>query len=397
MRELEFLEDEDEISQDVFDALFRCPHPEPICPRLVKLTWVADSVFGGDFVHFFSPQLREVRLSSRPGTVFSFAQSISTLPILSLKTLSLSVAGDHTVRGAILSLLKTCPKNLRTLEVTRMNQLCDGSWCRILILLYRLRTLETDQFPPTWTLPATAYFPSLQQATFRGPVAPRWIQFLSESSGQKVPSATGIRPRIVAPHLRKLYLEYEFELDSTFTFPLRMFRNLSALQLKSACSHDVCAFRLTDEDVSQLATQLPELRQLSLGTPCPHNDCMTTVDSLLSLSTHCKELRELRLHFNTRNFARDMKNSIHNALRHTPRPPSRCPLTILDVWQTPLTPDALGADLFPTLIGLVDIFPRLQRIMHRSRSPLDAWGWQRLDAQIASLQEMRTSLPSMFA
>lgn len=398
MRELEFLEDEDEISKDVFDMLLRCPHSEPLCPRLLKLSWVADSIFGGDFVHFFSSQLQEVYLASRPETLFSFSHAISALPVSSLKTLRLSVLGDAAVKEAIFSLFSACPKSLTTLEVSRMDQLRDGTWCRILLPFSRLRGLETDQLPPTLFPPSfPVFFPSLRRARFRGPAASRWIYFLSENSGRMVSSDTGSKPRIVAPFLSHLYCDYDVELDGTFVSCFRVFRNLSALHLGNGCSREMCAFRLTDEDINRLAMQLPGLRQLSLGIVCPHNTCTTTVDSLLVLSTHCKGLHELSIHFSTRNLAQDMKDSFKNPLRRNPCPPLRCPLSVLDVWLAPLPPEALGGEVFPTLAGLVDIFPCLQRIRYSSHSRLNSWGWQQLDAQISGFQEMRESLPAVFA
>lgn len=398
MRELEFLEDEEEISQDVFDILLRCPHSAPLCPRLLKLSWIADSIFGGDFVHFFSPQLQEVYLASRPETLFTFSHAISVLPISSLKTLRLSVLGDGAVREAIFSLLSTCPKSLTTLEVSRMIQLRDVTWCRILLLFSRLRRLETDQFPPTMFPPSfPVFFPALRLAHFRGPAASRWIYFLSDNSGRMVSSDTGSRPRIVAPLLSHLYCDYDVELDSTLISCFRVFQNLSALRLGSGCSRDMCGFRLTDEDISQLAMQLPGLRHVFLGVVCPHNTCMTTVNSLLVLSTHCKGLQELTIHFSTRNLARDMKDSFNNPLRRSSSPPSRCPLSELNVWLAPLLPEALGGEVFPTLAGLVDIFPCLQKIKFSSPSRPKSWGWRQLDAQISSFQEMRASLPVVFA
>ena len=396
MRELEFFKDEDEISQDVFDLLLRYPHSRPLCPRLLKLSWIADSVFGGDFVHFLIPELREVRLVSRPGTIFSFSHAISALPISSVKSLRLSVIADGKSRDAIFSLFKTCPKSLTTLEVVRMDQLRDGSWCRIMILP-RLRSLDTDQFPPSMFPPSCpVFFPSLHQAKFCGPAAPRWIHFLSETCGQKVTSDTGSRPRIVAPRLSRLYCGYDVKLDGTFISCFRIFRNLSALRLANGCTRGSCTFRLTDEDITQFAMGLPGLKQLSFGTPCPRNNCLTTVDSLLTLSTYCKGLRELEIHFNTRNLAQDMKESLNNPLRRNSYPPSRCPLVVLDVGLVPLTADALGRDVFPTLAGLVDIFPQLKGIKYSLAVPGGSWGWGQLAAQLPGFQQMRRSLPAVF-
>jgi len=393
MRELKFLENEDEISQDVFDMLLRSPHSKPLCPRLLKLSWIADPVFGGDFTPFLSPQLQDVYLASRPGALFIFPHAISTLPISSLKSLRLSIIGDEPVREAIASMFKASGRSLTRLKVFRMDQLRDGSWCHI-ISLPRLRSLETDQWPPTIP-PPSLFFPYLQQFTLRGPAASRWLNFLAKESAQGT-SDTGPQPHGVAPRLVQLYCDYEADLDVTFISYFHVFRSLCTLILGNGCSSATgCTFHLTDNDINRLAMELPRLRELSLGDPCMHNTCRTTVNSLLDLSTRCKGLRKLRIHFNTRNFARDMKHSLHNPLRRNSHPPSRCPLAMLDVGEIPLTTKALDKDLFLTLAGLVDIFPRLQMIYcmpssHSSR------GWRELSAQIPSFQEMRRSLPAVF-
>ena len=282
------------------------------------------------------------------------------------------------------------------LKVFRMDQLRDGSWCRI-ISLPRLRSLETDQWPPTIPPPnPPKFFPSLKKITLRGPAASRWLNFLAKESAQGTSSDTGSQPHRVAPRLVRLYCDYEAVLDATFISYFRVFRSLSTLILGNGCSPATrCTFHLTDNDISRLATELPGLRELSLGDPCGHNTCRTTVNSLLDLSTHCEGLRKLCIHFNTRNFARDMRHSLRNPLRRNSHPPSRCPLAVLDVGGIPLTTKALDEDLFLTLAGLVDIFPRLQ-VIHRTPSSLASRGWRELGAQIPGFQEMRKSLPAVF-
>ena len=377
--------------------LLRSPDSKPLCPRLLKLSWVADPVFGGDFAPFLSPQLQDVRLASRSGTRLSFSHSIPAIPISSLKSLRLSIVGDESVREAIASMFKTFSTSLTMLEVSHMDQLRDGSWCRI-IYFPRLRSLETDQWPPTVFPPSLpVFFPSLRQITLRGPAASEWINFLARDSVQRISSDTGPKPRRVAPHLVQLYCDYGVELSITFISHFRIFRNLSTLVLGNGCSHTMrCTFRLTDDAISQLAMELPGLRELSLGVPCVHNTCKTTVNSLLALSTHCKGLRELCIHFNTRNLVRDIKNSFHNPLRRNSHSPSRCPLVVLDVGLAPL-PEPLGEDAFLALAGLVDMFPRLQRIRpYSSYLRTTSWGWLHLSAQIPSFQEMRKSLPAVF-
>ena len=398
MRELEFLEDEHEISQDVFEILLRSPHSKLLCPRLLKLSWIADPVFGGDFIPFLSPQLRDVRLASRPGTLFPFPHAITALPASSLESLHLSIIGDELVKEAIISMFKTFGKSLTTLEVSHMDQLQDGTWCRVM-LLPRLRGLETDQSPPTMFPPCLPiFFPSLRQVVLHGPAASGWIPFMATASIQRVPSVTGTQPRRAAPHLVWLHCDYAEELDASFISHLRVFRNLSTLLLGNGCSRaTMCTFNLTDEDITRLAMELPRLRDLSLGSPCSRNTCRTTVNSLLALSTHCKGLRQLCIHFNTGKLAQDMWDSIHHPLRHNSHPPSRCPLTTLDVGTTPLTAEALGEDVFPTLAGLLDIFPGLKMIKYYTFSSHESRGWRRFALQIPAFQEMRGLLPAVFA
>jgi len=391
MRELKFLENEDEVSQDTFDLLLRGPHSQPLCPRLLKLSWFADPVFGGDFTSFLSPQLRDIHLTSRPGTQFPFAHAISILPISTLESLRLSITGDEPVNEAIAFMFRTITRSLRTLEISGMDQLQDDTW-RSIMFYPRLRSLETDQRPPTFFLPGIPVcFPSLQKITLRGPAASGWIWFLTQTS-----SNAGPQPRRVAPHLVQLYCEYRAELGATLIPHLCVFRNLSRLILRTGCSPAMCTFLLADEDISRLAIEFPGLREFSIGPPCANNSCRTTTNSLLVLSTRCKGLQWLSIHFNTRNFARDMENSLYDPLRRNSHPPQRCPLTVLNVGITPLTMEALGEDVYPTLAGLVDIFPRLQRIRFHALSSQTSRGWQQLSTRIPGFQEMRKSLPAVF-
>lgn len=398
MRELEFLEDEDEISRDIFDMLLDRSYSKPLCPRLLKLSWTADPVFCADFTPFLSPQLQDVHLVAGPGTLFTFPHAISALPITSLKSLRLSIIGNAPVREAIASMFKNISKSLTTLKISQMDQLQDGSWYRILFFLPCLRSLETDQWPPSAFPPRMpVFFPSLRQISLRGFAASRWIQFLAEDRIQKVSTDTGFQPRRVAPHLVQLRCDYVSDLDATFISHLRVFRNLSILLLGTNCSRVTrCTFHLTDDDVTQLAIELPGLRELSLGFPCEFNTCRTTVISLLALSTYCRGLRQLCIHFSTRNLAHDMRQSLRHPLRHNQYPPSRCPLEVLDVVVAPLTGAALGEEMFPIIAGLVDIFPRLQRIWHLELGTRSSWRWQQLSAYVPIFQQMRRSLPAVF-
>ena len=79
------------------------------------------------------------------------------------------------------------------------------------------------------------------------------------------------------------------------------FRELTIFSVWSACSPvQGCAFNLTDGDIEEIATALPRLEKATFGDVCSANSCRTTIKSLVSLSTHCRDLRFLEVTTNLR-------------------------------------------------------------------------------------------------
>ena len=83
---------------------------------------------------------------------------------------------------------------------------------------------------------------------------------------------------------------------------LTTFYGLVHLILGSPCSsRGGCAFGLTDDDIAEVATALHNLVNAVFGSVCAANSCRTTLSSFLFLSTRCKNLEFLEVHFNTTN------------------------------------------------------------------------------------------------
>jgi hypothetical protein len=121
-----------------------------------------------------------------------------------------------------------------------------------------------------------------------------------------------------------------------------------------------CAFGLTDDDIAEIATALPNLVDVIFGRVCPANSCRTTVSSLLFLSTCCKDLRYLEIHFDTTNLCDDLKSIPENPrLRDFCMLP-RCQLKRLSVSSAPLLIEK--EDYGSVVMGFLGIFPSLRRI-----------------------------------
>lgn len=68
------------------------------------------------------------------------------------------------------------------------------------------------------------------------------------------------------------------------------------------------AFKLNNDDVTELAAAMPLMEYLLLGRPCTENACTTTTVCLLSISVYCPKLEVLEIHSNITSIVDDLKN-----------------------------------------------------------------------------------------
>jgi len=186
-----------------------------------------------------------------------------------------------------------------------------------------------------------------------------WIPLLGEiarqtPSGQ--PSSRGLGQNLIT-----LNSSADARIGAAFMSPITEFHGLLNLKLGSSCSSTGgCAFNLTDDDIAGIAAALPHLRRANFGRVCSANSCRTTVSSLVSLSTLCRELNLLEVHFNTINLLGDLE-----AVLTAPRPDDFPPFPertffSLSVGDMPIS--IADEDLVPVLEGFITIFGPLYGI-----------------------------------
>jgi hypothetical protein len=298
-----------------------------LIPKLERLTWNISHMptLLTAFPLFLSPSLKHVTLYTDPETQLrddqpkKLVKMISLLPP-SLEHLSIMCydLGDNSLEDAISSLVLRCGPSLTSFGT------CVGlsvaAICH-LIQLPHLSSLVTCQGPPS-AIPIPI-FPSLEhlQLDVPGGLPPgvqtkalQWPEVIVSHQGHILQSGS----RLSTPHTNPVYqlksLRYPgaTTVDSEFMSSVVNFRNLVTLCVDMVCSYDKCRFRLTDNDLENLATTLPLLQCLRLGKPCIPDTCENTVVSLALLSVHCPDLEVLEIHCATREIVSDMQNLLEN-------------------------------------------------------------------------------------
>ena len=163
------------------------------------------------------------------------------------------------------------------------------------------------------------------------------------------------------------------DITSTGIQPLRSFTALRTVRVTSLCSATRCKFFLSDDDISAIATAMPNLTELYLGgTPCMSTMVNVSMDSLAVLAANCTKLRDLQIHFDTAGF---ISKALDVPIEHVPSPqlkPGSCQLTQLNVGKIPL---GRGTDGYWIVgMALLQIFPNLKTIKHHQQ-PLFGGDW----------------------
>jgi len=152
-------------------------------------------------------------------------------------------------------------------------------------------------YEPPGTLPL-AHFPSLEELRL-GPAALPWLHLLAARGDDQTRNGLAPPPAILNTNakatLKLLDCPGNTPIDPILLSLISSFRNLVMLCVANDyCDKEgPCLFRLTDDDVENLAITLPSLVSLRLGGACSTNACRTSVSPLLSLLT----VLALDLHF----------------------------------------------------------------------------------------------------
>ena len=344
---------------------------------------------------FFSPHLKKILIYTPwswashevPHDILAAVVStISTLPTSVLQSLSIDikcVMPSAYFKDAVSSVVLRCGPLLT--EFTSMVPLSDAA-VNHLIQLPHLCTWHIEDPPPKYsTSSLPLVFPPLTDFTLGEGAACGWLS-LFERLEEGASPTQGVTLSRVKNSLKSLDVRGLFGLviDVSFTSKIQTFRNLASLCVGVHCpgrnGEGQCAFRLTNDDVFDLATALPQLESLLLGDPCRKNTCATTVASLLLVSVYCLKLRELKIHFNTTRIVDDLKNITEDPQYQELCSLPRCTLSLLYIDRMPL---ALDKPVFEAVAnGMIGIFPSLVCCAGLGR------GWGEVTEIISELREM---------
>lgn len=140
--------------------------------------------------------------------------------------------------------------------------------------------------------PLLVTFPSLEELRLR-PVILLWLHLLVACEDDQLwnglaPPAAILNTN-VEETLKLLDCPRNTPVGPILLYSISSFRNFVTLCVANDhCDKGgACLFRLTDDDVENLAVALPSLVSLQLGKVCGFNTCCTSVSSLLSISIYC--------------------------------------------------------------------------------------------------------------
>ena len=349
---------------------------EILCPRLRELYWETRSYPLER--HFLSPHLRDFsflrfRLGQVPDEILSNLTSvIAELETSSLRSLRITIPQGPTSVGlesAVSSTILRCGPSLTTLSVP--TPLSDAAIQHIMRLPKLARWSARNGPPGVSDLPLSDAFPQLEALELHVEESLEWLP-LFQATARRTSPGQGTNPlsyRVPGRKLTTLIYWAGISVDAASISPVMSFHGLAYLALRSNCYHpDGCGFGLTDDDMAEMAAALPNLVDASFGYVCTANSCRTTVSSLLFLSTRCKNLEYLEVHFNTRNLRDDLKSMPENPRLRDLYTLSRCRLVQLSVSYAPLRIDV--EDYGAVLAGFLRIFPSLRELFGEASS----WG-----------------------
>jgi hypothetical protein len=373
-----------EVSSETISFLGMQSTLEPLWPRLTSLRLVGRPSW--DLVvstlAFLSPKIKTLVLTLPRDA------NILLQPILStasdrchwIQELVLDVAVDdphpaHWVGG----LISACRDTLRTLEIHSPFRVEYLPAIASLPQLRKLR-LERAHFPSD--IPPDA-FPVLEEFTFlrfRGRRLQHFLKLLCTTSLKVArihsTDAIDLKKSIMALSRFSTPLEH-LEVSAVTAFdllrvpaPRPIFANLRNLHLWCfRCGdvfHNSCAFRPSDPAIGELGALMPNLTNLTLGSPtCTDLQCVTFL-SLVSLSKTCRglEMLEIKVDFHSMLIPplSGREDSGTNAISDGPRRDGcRLRKLILGLSVLPDDPDSGWL----VAVGLGKIFPLLLEVEGR--------------------------------
>ena len=357
-----------------------------VCPQLRKVAWI--STTHRTFTNLFvSSRLTAFEFSaSNINAVAGLASVMAELRTPCLQTLDIVSPPLEdplltTVTTALSSFVLRCGFSLTRIVI--LMPLTDAAIRHIMQLPELIIWETTNGLPDVPGLSPLDTFPKLERLCLHTAEALNWLPFFKTDAHRTSSNRVTHTPRNRGPYQTLTTIDYKFggpcQVDAALMSPVMLFRGLNILRLRWTCSTGWCGFHLTDDDVGEIATALPNLVSLDLGGPCPDDSCQTTIASLLIISTCCKHLKKLRTHFRMWNILRDIESMPDNPRLHGLFQLPRCGVEGLSMLQASLL---LSSDHCKRVAEeLINIFPSLHWIYGGSL------GWHFVALELGNLRD----------
>jgi hypothetical protein len=295
----------------------------PLWPKLVSLRLSNEytEAFVASVRTFLSPKVKSLALfMPRAQDARIFIPPI--VPIVSerchgVEELSLDIASDgsHSAYG-VGALISVCRDTLRTLYIKSPFK---AEYIPVIANLPQLRKLSLERAYFPFDLPLDS-FPALEAFAFTRFQGQHLRYFLdslhtTHLKVAKIQSVTSVDLKgsmaaisRFSASLKILEITAVTTLSTLNVFVPRLsFTNLGTVRLWCLPwgdnVHNPCGFRLSDRNIADLGTAMPNIIHLTLGSQtCPNLRCVT-FRSLISLSKTCKGIETLAIKVNFQNLA----------------------------------------------------------------------------------------------
>ena len=372
--------DDDVPSEDILHLVNLDQSRKPLMPKLQLLNWTTGRLSLPWLHHLLSPSLSEVHVDLNGGRATPVNVAvIRALPTTHLKHIAFSTLHTNPeVSDALLDLLFKS-RQIVSIYIQQEDNAEDtnppGDVAKDELEPIELRAL-------TSVIIAFKKEPTFLPSFFDRTTLPKAQQIYLQHTGRTewlgCDSLFHHMLRSVSPSalyaLRFTSHYHGMDITSAEIQTLRSFTALSTVRVTSLCSAARCKFFLSDDDISVIATAMPNLTELCLGgTPCMSTMVNVSMDSLAVLAAKCTKLKDLQIHFDTAGF---INRALDVPTEPVPPPqskPSLCQLTQLNVGRIPL---GRSTDGYWTVgMALLQIFPNLKTIKHHQQALFGGdWG-----------------------
>ncbi|KAF9786414.1 hypothetical protein BJ322DRAFT_1059470 [Thelephora terrestris] len=349
-----------------------------LMPRLKLLNWTTGRASLPWLHHLLSPTLSVIHIDFNGGrTTPVNVAVIKALPTTNLKHIALSTLHTNAeVDGAVLDLIL----NSKPLKSVYIQQEADTGGTSPYD-----GEVEGERAPIELgnLMSMTVVFktePALLSSLFNRTTFPNIREIYVKHSGRTewsgVDDLFDPMLRSASPgalHTLRYLSQYHGMSITTFRIrTLCRFVALRILRVTSLCTSNQCKFLLSDDDVSTIATAMPDLVELHLGgVPCA-SEVDVSINGIAVLAANCLKLTELQIHFDTARFIEKALDVSSEPTLPSQLTQSSCKLTQLIVGRISLSNGMNG--YWTVATALLQIFPNLGSIKYSQHTFNGDWG-----------------------